>query len=83
LAAWPVLAGTQDYNGRWDITALTQLRPRAWWVELTGVGTPQAAGKFVSAYGGDMNTIDKIEVVTRRALAAGLLCRPCGPYFSG
>jgi hypothetical protein len=32
-------------------------------VELTGVGTPQAAGKYVSAFGGDMNKIDKIEVV--------------------
>jgi hypothetical protein len=63
LAACPVLAGAQGYNGRWDITTLTQPRPRAWWVELTGVGTPQAAGKFVSAYGGDMNKIDKIEVV--------------------
>jgi len=64
LAACPVLAAAQDYNGRWDITTLTQPRPRAWWVELTGVGTPQAAGKFVSAYGGDMNKIDKIEVVS-------------------
>ncbi len=36
--------------------------PRAWWVELSGVGTPQAAGKFVSAYGGDMNIIDTIAV---------------------
>jgi hypothetical protein len=63
LAACPFLAGAQDYNGRWDITTLSQPRPRAWWVELTGVGTPDAAGKFVSAYGGDMNKIDKIEVV--------------------
>jgi hypothetical protein len=63
LAACPILAGAQDYNGRWDITTVSQPRPRAWWVELTGVGTPQATGKFVSAYGGDMNKIDKIEVV--------------------
>jgi len=62
LAAGPALAPAQDFNGRWDITTLTQPRPRAWWLELTGVGTPQAAGKFVSAYNGDMNRIDKIEV---------------------
>jgi len=63
LAACPVFSAGQDFNGRWDITTLTQPRPRAWWLELTGVGTPQAAGKFVSAFGGDMNKIDKIEVV--------------------
>jgi len=64
LAAGTAFAADQDFNGRWDITTNTQPRPRAWWVELTGVGTPQAAGKFVSAFGGDMNKIDKIEVVS-------------------
>ncbi len=63
LAACPAFAAGQDFNGRWDITLAAQPRPRAAWVELTGVGTPQAAGKFVSAFGGDMNKIDKIEVV--------------------
>lgn len=52
----------QDFNGRWDITAMTKPRPRAWCLELTGVGTDNAAGKFVSAYAGDMNTIDTIGV---------------------
>jgi hypothetical protein len=61
LAALPLLAADQDYNGRWDITAVQQ-RPRAWWLELTGVGTPAAAGKFVSAYAGDMNKINEISV---------------------
>ena len=63
LAAFTAFAAGQDFNGRWDITVATQPRPRAAWVELTGVGTPLAAGKFVSAFGGDMNKIDKIEVV--------------------
>ena len=62
LAICPLFAADQDFNGRWDITANTQPRPRAWWVELSGVGTPAAAGKFVSAFGGDMNTIDSIKV---------------------
>ena len=62
LAAMPAIAADSDFNGRWDITTLTQPRPRAWWVELTGVGSPNAAGKFVSAYGGDMNTLDTIAV---------------------
>jgi 3-keto-disaccharide hydrolase len=61
LAALPLIGADRDYNGRWDITAIQQ-RPRAWWLELSGVGTPAAAGKFVSAYGGDMNKIDEISV---------------------
>lgn len=62
LAACPLFSADSDFNGRWDINALTQPRPRAWWLQLTGVGTATPAGKFVSAYGGDMNTIDTISV---------------------
>src|ERR1051325_898291 len=61
LLAAAAFAADSDYNGRWDITAV-QERPRAWWAELTGVGTPNAAGKFVSAYAGDMNKINEIAV---------------------
>ena len=56
-----MFAADTDFNGRWDITPVSP-RPRAWWVELTGVGTPKATGKFVSAFGGDMNNIDTITV---------------------
>jgi hypothetical protein len=62
LSACSAFAAEQDFNGRWDITTVAQPRGRAWWVELTGVGTAAPAGKFVSAYGGDMNTIDTIGV---------------------
>ena len=61
LLAATAFAADSDYNGRWDITAVQQ-RPRAWWAELTGVGTPNAAGKFVSAYAGDMNKINELAV---------------------
>jgi hypothetical protein len=61
LAACPAFPADQDFNGRWDIST-AQPRPRAWWLELTGVGTAKPAGKFVSAYGGDMNNIDTIAV---------------------
>ena len=54
------IAADADFNGRWDLTTVG--RPRAWWVELSGVGTPQAGGKFVSAYGGDLNILDKVAV---------------------
>src|SRR6185436_15890906 len=40
----------------------TQPRPRAWWMELNGVGSATPTGKFVSAYNGDMNNIDSITV---------------------
>ena len=60
LAAYPAFSAEQDYNGRWDITTATG--SRAWWLELTGVGTPNSSGKFVSAYGGDLNKIDTISV---------------------
>ncbi len=62
LAVCPALAADADFNGRWDLTAQTTPRPRAWWVELNGVGTPNANGKFVSAYAGDMNKINTIAV---------------------
>jgi hypothetical protein len=62
LAVVPGLAGDSDFNGRWDINAGTGPTPRAWWLEVNGVGTPTANGKFVSAYNGDMNTIDSIAV---------------------
>lgn len=54
-------AADSDYNGRWDLTT-GAARRGAWWVELNGVGTPNASGKFVSAYNGDMNKIDEISV---------------------
>jgi hypothetical protein len=61
LAAGAFAAGS-DFNGRWDITVHTQPRPRAWWVELTGVGTSSPSGYFVSAYGGDRNIINTISL---------------------
>jgi hypothetical protein len=60
-AVCPAFAADSDFNGRWDI-ATSQPQPRAWWVELAGVGTASPAGKFVSAYNGDMNKIDAITV---------------------
>ncbi len=62
LAAAPAFPAVSDFNGRWDITTTSGAQMRAWWVELTGVGTPAASGKFVSAFGGDMNKITTIEV---------------------
>jgi hypothetical protein len=61
LAALPAAAADARFNGRWDITAYTQGR-NAWWLEINGAETDKPAGKFVTAYGGDMNTIQEISV---------------------
>jgi len=62
LAVAPAFVADSDYNGRWDIKVGAGPATRAWWVELNGVGTSNANGKFVSAYNGDMNNIDSIAV---------------------
>jgi hypothetical protein len=56
------LAADQDFNGRWDITTTGQGRPRAMWLELTGAGSANPVGKFVSAHGGDLNKVDHIAI---------------------
>lgn len=62
LLALPLLGADSDFNGRWDITNNTQPRPKAWWLELTGMGTAKPSGFFVSDHGGDRNAIDRIAV---------------------
>ncbi|MBS1859509.1 MAG: DUF1080 domain-containing protein [Acidobacteria bacterium] len=62
LAAGTAMAADQDFNGRWDITAHTAPRPRAFWLELNGAGTGSPSGWFVSAYAGDRNKIDTITI---------------------
>src|SRR5262252_8208924 len=43
LIAFSAFAADSDFNGRWDITTTTR---RAYWLELTGVGTPKPSGFF-------------------------------------
>ncbi|HTP30528.1 MAG TPA: DUF1080 domain-containing protein, partial [Candidatus Acidoferrales bacterium] len=62
LLALPLLGADSDFNGRWDITNNTQPRPKAWWLELTGMGTANPSGFFVSDHGGDRNVVDHIAV---------------------
>ena len=57
--AW---AGDARFNGRWDITGYTSPRNRAWWLEITGAETASPAGRFVTAYNGDMNQIDELAI---------------------
>jgi hypothetical protein len=77
FACCAAFGADSDYNGRWDITAHTKPRPRAWWVELKGVGSSNPSGKFVSAYAGDMNNIDSISV--ENGLLKFVIKRPSRP----
>jgi hypothetical protein len=58
----PALAKDTDFNGRWDITVEHESRSRAWWLEVSGAGTPQIKGRFVGAPGGNMDEIPEIAV---------------------
>ncbi|MBZ5592323.1 MAG: DUF1080 domain-containing protein [Acidobacteriia bacterium] len=57
LLSWRVLADDAQFNGRWDILVTGEPRARAWWMEISGAGTPALKGKFVGFPGGDLNDI--------------------------
>jgi hypothetical protein len=60
LGAGASFASDAGFNGRWDIEVPKEPRHHAWWLEVTGAGTPQIKGRFVGFPGGDMNDIQKI-----------------------
>ncbi|HSW50389.1 MAG TPA: DUF1080 domain-containing protein, partial [Bryobacteraceae bacterium] len=61
LAASAGLAADADFNGRWNIT-VEGPAVRAWWLEVTGAGTPAPKVGFVSAYAGDLNVADEVSI---------------------
>jgi len=62
LAAAGLWADDTQFNGRWDITVPKESRARAWWLEVTGAGTPALKGRFVGFPGGDMNEIAQLTI---------------------
>ena len=58
----PALADDADFNGRWNIRVAEEWRNRAWWLEVSGAGTPQLAGRFVGAPGGGLDEIPEISL---------------------
>jgi len=52
-----VFADDTQFNGRWDILVTDEPRARAWWMEISGAGTPEIKGKFIGFPGGDLNDI--------------------------
>lgn len=57
-----VLIAGPGYNGRWDITAYDGARRLAWWMEISGGGTPEVSGTFVGAPGGAVDRIPEIRI---------------------
>lgn len=56
-----VFCGDEQFNGRWNIKP-GHNQPRAWWLEITGAGTPALKGKFVGAPGGQMDDIPELSI---------------------
>jgi hypothetical protein len=54
------IAAVDEFNGRWNLRVPDEPRGRAWWLEVTGAGTPKMAGRFVGAPGGQMDNIPVI-----------------------
>jgi hypothetical protein len=50
-------AADKDYNGRWDITVHKTPADKAWWLEVTGAGTPEIKGRFEGFPGGSLNDL--------------------------
>ena len=61
-AAASAFAAGSPFDGRWDVRVLNEPRHRAWWMEITGAGTPQIKGRFVGFPGGDMNDIEHLAI---------------------
>lgn len=57
-----LVASDADFNGRWNIEVPNEARRRAWWLEITGGGTGNPAGKFVGAPGGQLDVIPEIAI---------------------
>ncbi|HEX2664805.1 MAG TPA: hypothetical protein VHM93_18380, partial [Candidatus Acidoferrum sp.] len=57
----PAASGDEQFNGRWDIKTAGE-HPRAWWLEVENAGTAEPKGKFISAFGGDLNVIEEISI---------------------
>ncbi|HEX2663169.1 MAG TPA: DUF1080 domain-containing protein [Candidatus Acidoferrum sp.] len=57
----PAASGDEQFNGRWDIKTAGE-RARAWWLEIENAGTAEPKGKFISAFGGDLNVIEEISI---------------------
>ena len=80
-ASGAAFAADSDFNGRWDIRVINEPRNRAWWLEVTGAGTPNLKGRFVGFPGGQMNDIEKAAL--RNGVLSFSFDRPVPPGKKG
>ncbi len=80
LAAAAPAADT-DFNGRWDLIVHKTPADKAWWLEISGAGTPQLKGDFVGFPDGSLHDLPDLK------LENGVLHfawdRPAGPGREG
>lgn len=74
-------AADADFNGRWDIRVINEPRNRAWWLEVTGAGTPDLKGKFIGFPGGGLYDIQ--EPALRNGVLTFSYRRPVPPGKKG
>ena len=55
-------ATDKDFNGRWDLIVHKTPADKAWWLEITGAGTPEIKGRFVGFPGGSLNDLPKPKI---------------------
>ncbi len=69
LGMSPLLkAADVDFNGRWDIMLWGDNPDKAWWMEVSGAGTPGIKGKFIGFPGGDLNEIKDLRIEEHQLL---------------
>jgi len=79
--AW---AADSDFNGRWDITVHGNTDCTvtcAWWLEVTGAGTPQLKGVFVGFPDGSLHELPDLAV--RDGVLRFAWDRPAAPGRNG
>jgi hypothetical protein len=70
VTAWAptALASEADFNGRWDIEVLAKAADiqftttKAWWLGITGAGTPEMKVQFVGSPDGSLDDITEAKV---------------------
>src|ERR1700760_4177062 len=61
-------AAATDFNGRWDIQVLAQpaqiqfTTTKAWWLGITGAGTPDMTIQFVGSPDGSLDDITEAKI---------------------
>ena len=83
-------AAEADFNGRWDIEVLAKAADikftttKAWWLGITGAGTPEMKIQFVGSPDGSLDDITeakvegKVTMVT--AMQSSMATSTCSPF---